>query len=425
MKTPMNSFLALLLILTTAFSACKEQDDIIIQPEKPEETPHNVAGKVTEIGTPVGVAETALIGPAGGSFTTSDKRVKIEVPSGAFSSDQTVAIQPITNTNGPGKGLAYRITPYNVTFAKAVKITFHYTEDELNSSFPEALGIAYQDKNRIWQAVGVSQLDATNRTVSVQTTHFSDWSLFTSLDLHPDAMMVNPGETIELQLFGYFGQEMLVPMVPGEEAPIADKTDLTGYVKGWTLAGAGVLRPNGAKATYTAPSVIPAVNPVAITLEVDLKQKSRYFLVRNLFIGRPGIFLKLNNGDYFHMDGEVRYLAPADMSVLGGGTVIGGQHRAISIHWLGKINRETFLWTLKNPVFNYNTDGRYIHQHFYKQEVSPGKLTITGYGEVNGYVSGTFYLEGAGLLDGQPAPGQDPWLGKSKIEGYFRVKRVQ
>lgn len=65
-----------------------------------------------------------------------------------------------------------------------------------------------------------------------------------------------------------------------------------------------------------------------------------------------------------------------------------------------------------------------MYLHYYNQEISPGKLTITGYGEVDGYVTGTFYLEGAGLLDGQAPAGTNPWLRKGKIEGYFRVKRV-
>jgi hypothetical protein len=238
MSPLINPFIALLLILASTFYACKEQDDIIKKPENP------VVGKVTELGTPVGMAETAIIGPGGGSLTTSDKRVKIEVPSGAFASDQTVTIQPITNTNGPGKGLAYRITPHTITFAKAVKITFHYTEGELGSSIPEALGIAYQDEKRVWQAVGVSQLDTINRKVSVYTMHFSDWSLFTFLDLLPNAMTVNPGETIELQLVGYFGDDQLVPLAAGEEAPLVEKRDVAAYVKEWTLAGAGALKAN-------------------------------------------------------------------------------------------------------------------------------------------------------------------------------------
>jgi hypothetical protein len=425
MKNYTNAVMALLLIMATTFYSCEQIDDINKDiPENPADSSNTVGGKVTDIGTPVGVAESTVIGASGGSLSTADARLKIEVPEGAFTSDQTVVIQPITNNNEPGKGLAYRISPHDITFAKPVKITFNYTEEDIKTSFPEALSIAYQDKKQVWQGIGVSKLDTTNQSVSIYTTHFSDWSLFTSLDLFPPTSIANPGETIELELVGYFDEDLLVPIAAGQEAPIMGKRAVSKYAKEWTLAGSGILKPNGPKATYTAPSQIPAVNPVAVTLELDLKQKGKFFLVRNIFIGRAGIYLKLDNNEYFHMDGEVRYLAPANMTMLTGGTVVEGQTRGISIHWEGKISMQSFHWTTKLPLFNYNYEGRYMYLHYFEQEISPGKLTITGYGEAGGYVTGKFYLEAAGLLDGQAPAGQYPWLRKGKIEGYFMVKRV-
>lgn len=419
-----TSLFTLIVSVAIALCSCEQIEDIKKdQPDTPVDSSETIVGKVTEIGTPAGSAESKTIGVAGGSFSSSDNRIKVEVPEGAFTSDQTLSIQPITNTNGPGKGIAYRISPHDITFAKPVKITFNYTEEEISTSFPEALAIAYQDENQVWQAIGVSELDTVNRSVTILTDHFSDWSLFTSLDLVPPTSTVNPGETIELELVGYFEDDMLVPMVAGQKAPIMEKRDVSQYVKQWTLAGEGVLKANGVKATYSAPSTVPALNPVAVTLELDLKQKGKFFLVRNLFIGRPGVYIKFDNRDYLHLDGEARYLAEGDLTVLTGGTTSEGRNYGLSIIWGGKISMQTFHWTSKLPDFNFNWDARYMYKHHYNLDISPGKLIITGYGEVDGYVTGTFLLEAAGLLDTQAPPGTPPFIKQGKIEGYFRVKR--
>ncbi|MBP0905439.1 hypothetical protein ACFSKN_09970 [Mariniflexile gromovii] len=420
MKTYKINILVLLTLLTVAFISCEDEgvkNDDNGNPSGP------VVGKVTEIGVPLGEVETTIIGPSGGSFSTSDNRLRIDVPAGAFTSDQTLTVQPITNNNGPGKGLAYRLSPHSLTFSKPIKLTFSYTDEETSTTFAEALAIAYQDKYKVWQAIGISELDLINKTVSVYTTHFSDWSLFESFHIIPATSTVSLGETIELKVVGYFGEDLLVPLVAGEQAPITEPREASQYVKKWTLAGSGVLKSTGAKATYTAPNQVPTVNPVAVTAEVDLKHKGKYFLVRNLYIGQTGIYLKLDNNDFFHMEGEVRYIQDADLSMLTGGTILNGETRGIAIHWQGKISKQTFQWTSEFPLFNYNYQSRYMYLQYYYQEVSPGSLIITGYGDVGEYVTGTFYLEASGLLDSQVPAGGNPWPRKGKIEGFFKVRR--
>jgi hypothetical protein len=423
-----TGLLLMIVALLSLFSCRPDDENIKIEdpkenPEAPGGNQGPSVGKVTDIGSPVGTLETTTIGPAGGSFVTSDQRLKIEVPQGTFSSDQVITVQPITNENGPGIGLAYRITPHDVAFSKPVKLTFKYAEEDIITSAPEALGIAYQDENKIWKALGGSVLDTVSKAISVTTTHFSDWSVFLSFDLFPPTSVLNPGETVQLELMGYLLEDIGVSLKIGDEMVIVEPRDLTPFVKEWTLAGAGTLTPNGSKAVYTAPAITPKVNPVAISLELKLNQPGRFFLVRNILIGQEGIYLKLDNEEYFHMHGQVHYLAPADMSVLTGGTAVDGQNKGISIHWQGKLSINTFTWTEKMPLFNYNYDARYMYLHYFQKTVSPGKLEITGYGEVDGYVTGTFQLEASGLLDTQAKPGQDAWLRKGKIQGYFRVKR--
>lgn len=109
-------------------------------------------GEVTEVGIEEGIVIRKVIGAAGG-FILND-RVIVSVPPGALDKDVEIGLQPISNTNKAGKGLSYRMTPHGITFHKPITITFRYTEEEAKNTFPQALGIAYQNSSGVWMAVG-------------------------------------------------------------------------------------------------------------------------------------------------------------------------------------------------------------------------------------------------------------------------------
>ena len=158
--------------------SCKKND---VQPDTEVPTP---VGVPTEIGTPDGSpAAQKSIDAAGGTISSNDGRIKIIVPAGALSTSQQVSIQSISNENPLAIKQAYRLLPHGVQFSKPVTIEFSYNDEDVKNTIPEALGIAYQDDKGIWQAQGGAVLNKSAKTITITTTHFSDWSLFESFYL--------------------------------------------------------------------------------------------------------------------------------------------------------------------------------------------------------------------------------------------------
>jgi hypothetical protein len=148
--------------------ACKHD----IDPATPDSTtpdPTNPTPSTTEpgavqpVGTPRGTAVIKTIGSAGGSISSEDGRFTVAIPAGALATDVAISMQPITNTNGTGKGDGYRMLPDGQKFAKPVTMTIKYSDEDLAQTIDEALGIAYQNVQGVWMAVGGVQLDKTQR----------------------------------------------------------------------------------------------------------------------------------------------------------------------------------------------------------------------------------------------------------------------
>ena len=58
-------------------------------------------------------------------------------------------------------------------FNNPIKVTFPYSSD---ITVPPLTGIAFQNTDGIWYSSGKFTWDTTNKTVSTETTHFSDWA---------------------------------------------------------------------------------------------------------------------------------------------------------------------------------------------------------------------------------------------------------
>jgi hypothetical protein len=154
----------------------------------------------TEIGTPLGQPTSAVIGPAGGTLTSTDGTLRVEVPANAFTTEQTVSIQEITNEAHGAKGRAYRIKPEGLHTPVPMTVSFKYTDENLRGTALEFLRIAYQDANRIWHVYRKPGIDTSNRTLSVQTKHFSDWSFVTGVQILPNSATVHTGDTVQLRV---------------------------------------------------------------------------------------------------------------------------------------------------------------------------------------------------------------------------------
>jgi hypothetical protein len=129
---------------------------------------------VTAVGTPMGAAVTAMIGPEGGTLTSSDGRFTLTIPAGALVAPTAIGIQPIVNTAPQGLGLAYSLTPDGLRLATPATETLRYADAEVDDSAPELLGMAVQNADNTWSTEPGGTLDTAAHTLAVPILHFSD-----------------------------------------------------------------------------------------------------------------------------------------------------------------------------------------------------------------------------------------------------------
>jgi hypothetical protein len=286
--------------------SCKQNDP----------TPSAGEPVVNEPGEPTGAAVSASIGPQGGSLTSADGTVSLQVPAGALDAATTISIQPITNNAPLGvAGGAYRFSPDGQRFKVPAKLTFRYTDQMLGGSSPELFWILTQAADGSWKALLKSSVNAANRTVSGEIKHFSDWVVgkFMDLTLAPESSTLEPGASVQLGVTGFKSssadaadeEDDLAPLVSEEIlelapigdylAPIVDPSEKTTTinVKQWRLGGEGQLQGNGLTAKYTAPGRVPSRNPVAVSLELEYGKstpRQKLLLVSNIRIVEKGVF---------------------------------------------------------------------------------------------------------------------------------------
>ena len=263
------------LLLAILFIACKKGDVNTPTPKSPLKT---------AIGTPQGDAVTKTIGTAGGSIESTDGKIHIEIPAGALASEQTLSIQPITNTLDFAASPAYRVLPKDLTFQKPATVTFTYTETEIKSTLPEGLGIAGQKADGSWAVLPKKQLNKAQKKVSVPFTIAVDLTFFPLCYIRPYDARVGTGEKLQLAVMATLPEGM-------ERYPEVDGSYITGpyqlpasVVGDWSYSGKGHLTPSGAAAEYTAPAQVPSPNPEAVTVKLKLNMPGVFQLISNITI---------------------------------------------------------------------------------------------------------------------------------------------
>lgn len=254
---------------------------------------------ITDRGTAQGNATTASIGTAGGSLTSGDGRLTVTVPAGALTSNTTISIQPISNEGPLGLGLGYRLSPEGITFQQPVMLTFTYNDQVLGHAEEDFLWIITQAEDGSWNALLKSEVNTSTKTVTVTTTHFSDWALgrFIDLKLDPASKTLVKGASVNLKLSGFSSDQPdspddlapLIPIDPNEDfltpltpIPPNEEQFQRFAITGWSLNGglAPVSNSNGSlnasknNATYKAPNAKPSVNPVAVSVHLEGKKKN-------------------------------------------------------------------------------------------------------------------------------------------------------
>ncbi|GAB2576901.1 hypothetical protein [Spirosoma areae] len=441
----MNKLFAffLSLALTVASVACKHDTDVVV-PDGPgspipgQPTPDR-PGKVCPAGTPIGEVTTKTIGPEGGELVAAELGIRISVPAGAVASAQPFSVQPIGSTGPQALGMGFRLAPHGITFKKPVTITVRYDPETLPGTVPDVLALAYQNSRGVWVLAAKGNVDTTAHTVSVETTHFSDWNLLQRAVLTPETGFVRPGGNLVLSVKILAG-DVSAPL-PGEEEvpePYESPEKAVNYST-WNLSGEGKLTPASFKASYDAPNAPPARNPVAVSIKlrgpavVDGKPYKELWLVSNIYIAQEGLTYRINKGKWIHTTASA--LGAAFVSngylFLSTGTAKEGNLGVTIItpkptYALGDDDPIQFSptrtpWSAGAQPTTFNlsdyTSGT-LHLHYYKQKVSTGTLNISSFGPVGSWVIGSFELDAAGIL--HPTNG---FTGTAQIEGFFKLPR--
>jgi hypothetical protein len=360
----MNKLFFFLSLLTMVlFFSCKKSS--IDQPTSSSAVP-----LTTGVGTPSGVANSKLIVAAnGGSITSTDGKITVNIPAGALSNNEAITIQPITNTTGLGKSKAYRLTPHGITFNKPVTISFGYTDADISGTAPKLLRIAFQDNNGVWQSMNQTQVNKQTKQLSVTTTHFSDWTWVPLVHIEPAEARIGVNETVDLNVVYSFNPDEIFVPLPPFNSPLTQPQISGKYVKKWLPAGAGTLTPDGSGAIYKAPAKAPAQNPVAISAEINFGQSETYLIVANITI------LSEFHIDYLQVD-ETEVNTPqltrgSQLFIYGNfGNDPGVNKRSVKIGNVGLVVR---AWTPKMIICDITSEG----------PTSSGEVTVSADGQTS------------------------------------------
>lgn len=230
-----------------------------------------------------------VIGPEGGTISSSDGRLQIEIPEGALAAPTELTVKVRTNEATRGLGQGYRVTPETALLKKA-RVMFLFDTTLLSGASPPGLGIAFRQGSGAWMAITATTLDASAGRISVETDHFSDWALFEQLYLEPQSAQVEVTQALQLRVMRCVQESdpetFITPLVP-ECEPLSS----AGRLGDWAVNGAsggsaevGTVASQGTSATYSAPANLPTANPVAVSVEAGLPGKAQGMLVSNVTV---------------------------------------------------------------------------------------------------------------------------------------------
>ena len=381
------------MFLLTALAASLAACPGATVPPGPQPSPQPIPKPTpTSVGTPIGKPVDATIGAAGGTLASADGAVQLEIPAGAITTDQTISIQEITN-NAPGAfGKAFRLTPEGTTFAKPVKLSFVLTEDQAQGATLEAINVAYQ-KDGYWKPVAVVNRDTASRTVTVETTHLSDWSVVPGAQLTPLHAHIKEGETLQLEV-----------MLCGEsptEGPYGDafgcQTNIVAshVARNWSVNGqtggnavvGTVTNDAPGIAVYTAPATKPRPHIVAVSTQISALDGGRLTLVANVMIGDEDADWK---GTITYKESGARSW-PARDNFTGSFTGTYSQNRTFTVVGVKSVEGPSTTLILKQVADSDYTFSGSKHREIYEicQALGPVVLRYYDHYEINSGLKGT------------------------------------
>jgi hypothetical protein len=138
--------------------------------------------------TTVTVRDGAMIGASGGTVVASGGRTRITFPAGALSLSTPITVSPLTlTTQSPvAPGTAFEFGPSGLTFAKPATIAMTYDPATLPAGANPSDLRVYLVGPDGWVETDSGRVDVATRTVTGQTTHFSQYATC-FLPCFPDA----------------------------------------------------------------------------------------------------------------------------------------------------------------------------------------------------------------------------------------------
>lgn len=424
-KLPVFCFLALVLLV----AACKK--------DKKSPAPHQETDEITKEGVTTEPPKTATIGTAGGKLTSRDGKLEINIPQGALTTNTEISVVAISNTSSAGFGLNYRLSPH-INFTKPVKLTFSYASSEDSISAPATLGIISRNEKGMWELRRRSKLDQSNKTISVETTHFSDWAAARMIKLSPAYSEIEPKGSVKITPYACVAlkeifdlDKVFNPNGPDESLTIVEPYELPSdyvvdmYVIGSGGEGIGQIKATGISSViYTATGdAFPKINPVTIAFPLTTKNTTMILSAKVKVANHGnGIYIKMGGKEYKY-DGIASITSDGQCNIEFTRNISGKRVTYGGMSWNTKIR--THPWN-ENSDFWWEPEDmspRRVFQHLYNdgRTYSAGFISPAIIDPPGGLVMGNILIETSGATNTESGNGE--YLGASRIEGAFKVQR--
>lgn len=258
---------------------------------------------VSAVGTTIGNKLTKTIDSTGGTISSTDGGMTLDISAGTFSSATEVGVQPVTNKVAPwGEGTGFRLNLENQLKPITIKLKFEGDPPK------EALGVAIQDTLGAWRGFKQFSMDQTTKTlnvtlgasiksrVSTRALDYTDIYVYSHFFVFPRSASVKVNNT---QDFTFEGCDMIDPNLGDDLAPLRQPEPsnclrarpednpqtwaVNGVTNGNNTFGKIIADPIGA--TFTAPAIVPSSNPVQVSVRVQYGNKTLTTLANVTIVG--------------------------------------------------------------------------------------------------------------------------------------------
>lgn len=345
----LSTITLLLFFILFIYTGCKKSNDVT--PQSSTGNPANTEGN----GASYNQSDTTV--------SLQNGRITVDIPAGAMKEGTAVSIgtSNITFIDTASVLHQFQLLPEGTKFEKPVTLTFHYDSSWLVGNSPWNIGIAFKNNaDGKWYPAVNGNVDTLNHTISIKTTHFSQWSIYSCFHLYMKAdgqlsedysqtIRMQPGD-IGLLLLTMdeppawesdpdkskeFSNPLVAPLTtppidpkePYSKSLAPDEWDVNGIANGDNQVGK-ILPVSGAKEKlfqYLAPPQPPVNQPVGISALIKTKNHGEILLIQpveilgkwdleardSMVITEPGgeTIFGYHYGTTFHIDqqGQVIY----------------------------------------------------------------------------------------------------------------------